>query len=113
MKKLIITMFISLFLMIGTASATTGVEFLRADWLKQFEIIEPLIVRFVEQGYKNVPNWYNLEEEMEKLIRKKGLATEDVYDISLEAAKALGMIQKPIAPTKEIKKYPDGVFRNY
>ena len=94
MMKLIMTISIVLFFMASTAFATTGLEFLRIeDTSQESAMLKPIVIEFVEQGYKNVPNWAKLSNRMEELIRKNGWATNDVNEIALAAAKSLGMTE--------------------
>lgn len=91
--KLIMTISIVLFFMASTAFATTGLEFLSLGATQESTMLKPIIIEFVGQGYKNVPDWCELGGRMEELIRKNGWATNDVNEIALAAAKSLGMTE--------------------
>ncbi len=92
MKKLTQCIGAAILFSTTAAYAMTGVEFLRVEGTSQEnDTIEPIIIEFVAQGYKNVPSWSHLGTQMAELIRKYGWATNDINEIALEAAKSLGM----------------------
>lgn len=94
MKKSFLMFFvISVILIIHTiANAMTGLEFMKISSASEKRIVlEPVIIEYVSQGYKNVPDWSELSNKIEKAIRKNGWGNRDIHDIALDAAKAQGM----------------------
>lgn len=72
----------------------TGMDFMQAGFTKQGEMLRPYPVKFLKDGYKNIPAVGKLIYQVEKLIRQNGLADEPLSQIALEAALAAGMIKK-------------------
>jgi hypothetical protein len=78
------------------AAAMTGLEYLQAqkeDPYHQAEsaLMTIFIIQFVDQGYRNVPDWASLGMYVEELIRQKGYRDKDLGEIAKEAAIAHGM----------------------
>lgn len=93
MKKTLFILAILIVASVINVQAMTGVEYLSLDnnISAKADLLKPIIVSFVSQGYKNVPSWAGLGSAMEDLIRKNGYANEDVETIALEAAIVKGM----------------------
>jgi hypothetical protein len=53
--------------------------------------MEPLVIKFVKEGYHNVPDNISLSVWSEELIRAKGYRDKDIEEIAEEAARAHGM----------------------
>ena len=95
MRKLYLCIILLSFLFASTANALSGIDFLQIESSSQKRrIIEPIIVEFVEKGYTNVPDWVDLDQVIERLIRNEGWASDDINKIALEAATKLGMRKK-------------------
>ncbi len=95
MQKATQSLWVVFLLFTSVAHAMTGVEFLRVEGTSQeHNTLEPIVIEFVAQGYKNVPSWSRLGTTMAELIRKNGWATDDINKIALEAAESLGMTKK-------------------
>jgi len=93
MKKNLMKLFIvvAAFFICTTANAMTGLEFMRYTLFEQADILKPIIISYVSQGYKQVPNWPTLASEIDVQIRRWGLGDKNIEDIALEAAKVKGM----------------------
>lgn len=93
MKKNFVKIFIIAvaLLFCTTANAMTGLEFMQSPILEQNAILKQLIIHYVSQGYKKVPDWIDLKIEIETQIRRWGLGDKNIEDISFEAAKQKGM----------------------
>ena len=90
--------FLSVFLLITVlsfgvnANAMTGTDFIKiTSSLEQRNALEPFIVEYVAQGYKNVPNWAELSMAVNEAIRKNGWGKRDLKGIAIDAAKIKGM----------------------
>jgi hypothetical protein len=77
------------------AGAMNGLEFLRVDdspdATEEMAVMKPLVAKFVDQGYHNVPDWSELAYYTRKLILERGYRDKDVAEIAEEAAIANGM----------------------
>jgi hypothetical protein len=75
------------------ADAMTGLEFLQASNNVSAEaaIMEQIIVKFISQGYRRVPDWAHLARITRELILEKGYRDKDIVEIAEEAAIADGM----------------------
>ena len=56
-----------------------------------WHVMEPLVIKFVKEGYHNVPDNISLSVWSEELIRAKGYRDKDIEEIAEEAARAHGM----------------------
>ena len=95
MKRIIVlSLFTAIFLCAFTgANAMTGTEFMGYSILDQSSILKPIIIKYISEGYKKVPDWYDLSKEIDIQIRRWGMGNKDLEDIALEAAKVRGMTQ--------------------
>lgn len=93
---------ISLILAVAAARAycLTGLEFYKYGVINQVEILKPIVEGYVEREYTCVPNEFRLREAINNLIRKDGLATNEINSIALSAAIELGM---KTAPNKAVE----------
>ena len=73
------------------AYAMTGAEFFGKSPSEKVDLLEPLIVSYVQNGYKKVPHSFDFVVEMDNLIREKGYGSKNISEIALEAATKLGM----------------------
>jgi hypothetical protein len=78
------------------AAAMTGLEYLQAQEEYPYHqaekaLMTTLIIQFVDQGYRDVPDWATLGIYVEELIRQKGYRDKDIGEIAEEAALAHGM----------------------
>lgn len=73
------------------AFAMAAIEFLKADTVAKSNVLEPIIISFVSQGYKHVPDWAPLSSACRKLILEKGYNYQDMEEVAKEAALGLGM----------------------
>jgi hypothetical protein len=55
------------------------------------EKLNPILLSFLSNGYKNIPESVELSGAMKTLIMKQGLAENGIEEIALEAAVSLGM----------------------
>jgi hypothetical protein len=96
MIKIIAPVLAGLLFAATPAAAMTGLEFLQAkahpepDY-KYHDVMKSLVVKFIEQGYRNVPDWSHLAIYTEQLILQKGYRDKDIAEIAEEAALAHGM----------------------
>ncbi len=73
----------------------TGLEFVQLESSAEVEeVLRKIIISFLEQGFRAVPNATELSQAMEYIIRKNGWRDQDISDISWSAAKSLGMKKK-------------------
>lgn len=94
MKKNFLKLFVvaATFFICTTANAMTGIEFMKlSSGSEEKAALEPLVVEYVSQGYKNVPNWAELSRFVNDAIRKNGWGNKDLRDIAISAAKEKGM----------------------
>ena len=78
--------------MAAPAAAMTGLEFLQARQDNSYiAVMKSLVIQFVSQGYRDVPDWSYLTIYTEELILQKGYRDKDVAEIAEEAALAHGM----------------------
>jgi hypothetical protein len=92
MKAMVVV--VGLLLAATPAAAMTGLEFLQAydkGASDQAAVLEPLVRRFVSEGYHNVPDWADLADLARALILGKGYRDNDIAEIAREAAIANGM----------------------
>jgi hypothetical protein len=74
------------------ASATTALEFLRAEAKnEEAPMMKEVVIELVAKGYKKVPDWVPLSSITKKLILQKGYINQDVEAVAEEAALAAGM----------------------
>jgi hypothetical protein len=76
------------------AGAMTGLEFLQAEEdnsHRDITVMKSLVIQFVSQGYRDVPDWEHLSFYTHQLILQKGYRDKDVAEIAEEAALAHGM----------------------
>jgi hypothetical protein len=73
--------------------AMTGLEFLQAgdDANAKAVIMEPIVIKFISQGYRHVPDWAHLAQFTRELILEKGYRDRDIVEIAEEAAITHGM----------------------
>ncbi len=73
------------------AFALTGLEYVKLEPSKQKEFVTPYIHKYIEEGYKKVPDWAYLIITIESMIREHGWGSKDVSEIIPLAAIKLGM----------------------
>lgn len=74
------------------AWALSAIEYLRMkDASQQNKVMEPIVDGFVSRGYKKVPNWARLDNQVRDLIREKGYTYQSIEGVAEEAAIAGGM----------------------
>lgn len=74
------------------AWALSAIEYLRMKGAsEQNKVMEPIVDSFVARGYKKVPNWAKLDNQVRDLIREKGYTYQNVENVAEEAAIAGGM----------------------
>lgn len=78
-------------LSVETAGADTGLDFMRLNTYDRTKILEPYILDYVAEGYRNVPDQYDLSIEIANSIRKEGSGKIDLKNIAIETAKRMGM----------------------
>jgi hypothetical protein len=91
------TLLLTAALLVGyaqAANAMSGLEFLKVydnNVAVEAKVMQDCVIRFVEQGYHNVPDWAHLSRLTADLIRKKGYRDADINTIAEEAAITDGM----------------------
>ncbi len=81
-----------IFILISTkAFAITGLEFAKLGYSDMKEVVTPYIFKYIEEGYRNVPDWAGLSNKIESMIREHGWGAKDLAEIIPLAAKELGM----------------------
>lgn len=74
------------------ASALATIEFMKMEPSQQYDVVKPLMVKFLQRGYKKVPNNpFTLISAIEKVAYAKGYTYQNIEDVALEAAESLGM----------------------
>jgi len=92
MKKAVLLL--ALLLVAPAAWALATIEFMKMKPTAQYDVVKPMLVKFLERGYKKVPdNPFVLIKEIEKIAYEKGYTYQNVEDVALEAATGLGMIR--------------------
>ncbi|MFH1493772.1 MAG: hypothetical protein ABIG70_03125 [Pseudomonadota bacterium] len=90
MKKMLFA--ISCLMLSGTTQAAmSGSEFMKAELMPQIAETKECVHRYVQYGYKKVPNEHQLKNKMEEVIRRDGLGSRGTGIICDIAAKELGM----------------------
>ena len=69
----------------------TGLDFIKLDFGSQDVALEPIILWYVENSYKNVPDSWKLSFHIREIVLKSGSGSDSLKDISLKAAIELGM----------------------
>jgi hypothetical protein len=75
----------------GAALALNGLDFMRLDSVARTRAVDPIINSFVAQGFRKVPDAYDLKVKCDEIIRANGWGARPLEDIALEAARQLGM----------------------
>ncbi len=91
MRHVILLFVATLMLSSDIASAETGLDFMRLDTYDRTKILEPYILDYVAEGYRNVPDQFDLSIEVANSIRKDGSGRIDLKLIAIETAKRMGM----------------------
>lgn len=74
------------------ASALAMIEFMKMKPTDQYSTIKPIMLAFLQRGYKKVPdNEFILIGAMEKLAYEKGYTYQNIERVAQEAAERLGM----------------------
>ena len=77
---------------LANALAMTGLDFIKLEnATSQRKALEPIIIQFATNGYKNVPDWPSLSIKVREIILKSGYGSQPLERITKEAAKQLGM----------------------
>ncbi len=92
MKKLAQYLILLMLLISQAATALATIEFLKMKPTDQYEYVKPLMIKFLQRGYKKVPdNPFTLIGAIEKLAYEKGYTYQNVEEVAEEAAIRLGM----------------------
>lgn len=85
---------LALALVAQAASALATIEFMKMGATEQYDVVKPMLVKFLQRGYKKVPdNPFTLIRAIEKITYAKGYTFQNIEDVALEAAESLGMIR--------------------
>lgn len=74
------------------ATALAVIEFMKLKPTDQFNVVKPIMLSFLQNGYKKVPdNEFTLISAIEKLAYEKGYTYQSIEEVAKEAALRLGM----------------------
>jgi hypothetical protein len=92
MKFINIIIILAGFSLSGNLFAMSGLDFIKIEnsTLVRNEI-EPIVIQFVSDGFRNVPDWGQLSYDIRKLILKNGYGDQSLDIIAKEAALKSGM----------------------